>query len=167
MQLRGERGRASEEQTVSRTTCGTWLYTAPEVYKKEPYSAKVDQFAFAMILYELLQGAAPFKSLTAEEATVQLALGHRPELRPEVHPELRDLVLRCWAHDPATRPPFSKIQRLLQTVLAQLQPADFEEKPQSRFSMRTAAAPRVPSYNQRGKPVAAPEQPPSCGCTLC
>lgn len=75
MQLRGPRSSMSEEQTVSRTTCGTWLYTAPEVYKKEPYSAKVDQFAFSMIMFELLMGVAPFKALNAEEATVQSACG--------------------------------------------------------------------------------------------
>ena len=150
MQLRGERSHTSEQQTVSRTTCGTWLYTAPEVYKKEPYSPKVDQFAFGMILYELLHGAAPFKSLTPEEATVQLALGHRPDIKPDLRPELRDLLQRSWAHDPAARPSFSDLQRILQNVLAQLQPGDFEDT-----APLAARAPEAPA-----------KQDKQCGCTI-
>lgn len=97
MQLRGERLGHGEEQTVSRTTCGTWLYTAPEVFKKEPYTAKVDQFAFAMIVYELLMGTTPFRGISAEEATVQLAMGHRPQFKRAALPELKGLVEKCWA----------------------------------------------------------------------
>lgn len=50
------------------------------MFKKEPYTAKVDQFAFAMIVYELLMGTTPFRGISAEEATVQLAMGHRPQV---------------------------------------------------------------------------------------
>jgi hypothetical protein len=155
MQLRGERSATSEQQTVSRTTCGTWLYTAPEVYKKEPYTAKVDQFAFAMILFELLQGAPPFRAMSAEEATVQLALGHRPVFKRESHPELRALVERCWHQDPTERPSFAEIQRTLEKVLAQLQPADFEEK-----------GARVQSPRASSGGAAAGQQQPQCGCTV-
>ena len=156
MQLRGERSATSEEQTVSRTTCGTWLYTAPEVYKKEPYSAKVDQFAFAMILFELLQGTPPFRSLPAEEATVQLALGHRPQFKRDLMPELRDLVERCWHHDPGARPSFADIQRALEAALAKLQPADFEER-------RNSVLQRTSSPRHSGAEAAAQ---PGCACVL-
>lgn len=162
MQLRGERSRSSEEQTVSRTTCGTWLYTAPEVYKKEPYSAKVDQFAFGMILYELLHGCAPFKHLSPEETTVQLAMGHRPEVSPNIRPELRDLVVRCWAHDPSVRPSFADIQRILQNVLASLQPGDFEDRvalPASIHEFEQPAQHSTPAADAR-------EQSKQCGCTI-
>jgi len=150
MQLRGERSTTSEEQTVSRTTCGTWLYTAPEVFKKEPYTAKVDQFAFAMILFELLQGAPPFKRQTAEEATVLLAEGERPQFRREVLPALRDLVERCWDQDPAQRPSFAEIQEALEEALAALTPADYEERPLPR----------------RASSLPAAKAAPQCGCSI-
>jgi serine/threonine protein kinase len=161
MQLRGERSVTSEQQTVSRTTCGTWLYTAPEVYKKEPYTAKVDQFAFAMILFELLQGAPPFRAMPAEEATVQLALGHRPQFKREVNAELAALVERCWHQDPAARPSFAEIQRSLEAVLAQLQPADFEERTTSRSLL-----PRASREARGGAGAPAGGTQPQCGCTV-
>lgn len=116
MQLRGERLGHGEEQTVSRTTCGTWLYTAPEVFKKEPYTAKVDQFAFAMIVYELLMGTTPFRGISAEEATVQLAMGHRPPFKRHAPAELKALVEKCWAQDPFARPSFAEIEDGLSPV---------------------------------------------------
>ena len=159
MQLRGERSVASEEQTVSRTTCGTWLYTAPEVFKKEPYTAKVDQFAFAMILFELLQGTPPFRSLPAEDATLQLALGQRPQFKRESVPELQALIERCWHQDPGERPSFGEIQRCMETVLSRLPPSDFEEKappPRSSTGMRSRSSIQVDGDAQ-----------PACACVIC
>ena len=143
MQLRGEKRRASEEQLVSKTTCGTWLYTAPEVHNREPYSQKVDQFAFSMILYELLQGAAPFHTFSAEEATVQLALGHRPDFREGLNGDLCSLSKRCWSHEPYDRPSFAEIQAVLQGTLEQLvQPRDFEDAPARGGGAAGGAAPK-------------------------
>jgi len=154
MQLRGERSAGSEQQTVSRTTCGTWLYTAPEVFKKEPYTAKVDQFAFAMILFELQQGTPPFRSIPAEDATVQLALGQRPQFKRESVPELQELIERCWHQDPGVRPSFSEIQRTLETVLSRLLPSDFEEK-----------AP-LPRSSMRNSQTSAGDAQPGCACVV-
>jgi serine/threonine protein kinase len=160
MQLRGERSRSSEEQTVSRTTCGTWLYTAPEVFKKEPYTAKVDQFAFAMILFELLQGAPPFRSIPAEEATLQLALGQRPEFTRDIMPELRELIERCWHQDPGKRPSFGEVQRILEAVLSRLPPSEFEEKtppPRSSIGKLSRSSAQGPEGDAQ----------PACACVIC
>jgi hypothetical protein len=157
IQLRGERSQSSEEQTVSRTTCGTWMYTAPEVYKKEPYSPKVDQFAFGMILYELLHGCSAFKNMSPEEATKQLASGTRPEIAAAVRPELRALIERSWAHEPSIRPSFAEIQRTLQTVLGSLQPGDFEDR--LALSSRLNDAPQPAQRNAEGESK-------QCGCVI-
>lgn len=158
MQLRGEKRRASEEQLVSKTTCGTWLYTAPEVHNREPYSPKVDQFAFAIILYELLQGAPPFRTNTAEEATVQLALGHRPEFRAGLSGELCSLARRCWSHEPYDRPSFAEVQAVLEGVHETLAPADFEDRAAAAAAAKKAGA-------AASKPQAA-EEAPQCGCVV-
>ena len=160
MQLRGERSVSSEQQTVSRTTCGTWLYTAPEVFKKEPYTAKVDQFAFAMILFELLQGMPPFRSIPAEEATLQLALGQRPQFTRDIIPELRELIERCWHQDPGQRPSFGEVQRTLEAVLSRLPPSEFEEK---TVQPRSSIGKLSRSSNQGAEGDAQP----ACACVIC
>lgn len=173
MQLRGERLGHGEEQTVSRTTCGTWLYTAPEVFRKEPYTAKVDQFAFAMILYELLMGTTPFRGLPAEEATVQLALGHRPAFKRPITPELKQLIEASWHQDPTTRPTFIEIQRVLYNALAALPKSAFEEGVGQ--AVRRASQALTSSVRNRGssasrkgmssEPVQTQAEP-ACGCVI-
>jgi len=151
---------------VSRTTCGTWLYTAPEVYKKEPYSAKVDQFAYSIILYELLQGTPPFRTLEAEEAAVQLALGQRPDFPLALSEELQALVRHCWSHEPTERPAFSAVQAVLESVLGGLQPSEHEDAPS-----HAQPPPRDAPQGQRAHAVAGPASPdaaaqPQCGCVI-
>lgn len=55
-------------------------YMAPEVFRHELYNHKVDQYAFAMICYQLFQGMPPFFSLDPVQAA-RAAAQHaaRPE----------------------------------------------------------------------------------------
>ena len=45
-----------DEKSLQMTTLGTPSYVAPEITKREPYSNKVDVFAFGVIVYALLTG---------------------------------------------------------------------------------------------------------------
>lgn len=45
---------------------GTLKYIAPEILSFEPYSYKVDVYAFSLIMYELLTGKAPFKNINTK-----------------------------------------------------------------------------------------------------
>lgn len=55
-------------------------YMAPEVFRHELYNHKVDQYAFAMICYQLFQGLPPFYTLDPVQAA-RAAAQHsaRPE----------------------------------------------------------------------------------------
>jgi serine/threonine protein kinase len=53
---------------------------APEVFRHELYNHKVDQYAFAMICYQLFQGLPPFYSLDPVQAARAAAQHNaRPE----------------------------------------------------------------------------------------
>lgn len=53
---------------------------APEVFRHELYNHKVDQYAFAMICYQLFQGVPPFHSLDPVQAARAAAQHNaRPE----------------------------------------------------------------------------------------
>lgn len=57
-----------------------YRYMAPEVFRHELYNHKVDQYAFAMICYQLFQGQAPYNSLDPVQAARAAAtMGARPE----------------------------------------------------------------------------------------
>ena len=43
------------------TLCGTFEYMAPEMIQKKPYDHRIDIWALGILLFELIQGFAPFR----------------------------------------------------------------------------------------------------------
>ena len=53
----------AEEQSVSQTLCGSPLYMAPEIMRKEVSTTKTDLWSIGMMMYEMLFGFHPFKDI--------------------------------------------------------------------------------------------------------
>jgi serine/threonine protein kinase/tetratricopeptide (TPR) repeat protein len=94
--------------TASRALVGTPAYMAPEQLRGEPADARSDQFAFAVALYEALDGSRPFERNTAEKVAAgpRVAIGGR----------VGRVLERALAADPRERFPD------LRALLWQLQP---------------------------------------------
>ncbi len=85
---------------------GTPLYMAPEQVIGAPIDARADLYALGLLLFELLVGQPPFPGDDPGEAA-EARIGEDPpdpRTRAEVPDALAELVLRCLARDPATRP---------------------------------------------------------------
>lgn len=98
---------------------GSYRYMAPEVFLHESYNTKVDVFSFAMILYEMFEGAAPFASEDAYMAAKMVAEENkRPEFGLKTHyPDgMRELITRCWTEFAVKRPEFDSIVEELQQI---------------------------------------------------
>jgi len=50
----------NNDLSVMKTICGTWAYAAPEVILGKPYTSKVDNWSFGVLLYTLVSGYHPF-----------------------------------------------------------------------------------------------------------
>jgi serine/threonine protein kinase len=73
---------------------GSYRYMAPEVFLHEPYNANVDVYSFAMICFQLFEGAAPFEGVDAFLAAQQAALHNlRPQFSP-LPPNTPNLAVR-------------------------------------------------------------------------
>lgn len=48
------------ETLIKSEEVGTPMYMAPEIFSDEPYSYKVDVYAFSMLAYEIITGEIPF-----------------------------------------------------------------------------------------------------------
>lgn len=88
--------------------CGTPSYMSPElISKKEYYGGPSDIWACGVLLYTLLNGQFPFKSVTTEKELYRKIMRgifsvslHHDHLSHEV----RDLIKSMLAVDPAERP---------------------------------------------------------------
>jgi len=89
---------------------GTPRYMAPEAFKNEPCSEKIDVFAFGMILWEMYTGRLPWAGRSFSEVRSCVSSGtERPAIPSSAPPELARLISDCWAHDPQNRPDAASI----------------------------------------------------------
>jgi len=97
---------ATQTQTEAGLVLGTVPYMSPQQARGEPVDFRSDQFAFGLVLYEMVGGTHPFR----REASVQtmsaiIAEEARPigEVNPNTPVPLRWIIERCLAKDPAAR----------------------------------------------------------------
>ncbi|CAM0881753.1 unnamed protein product [Alopecurus aequalis] len=100
------------------------IWYAPEVLKPEVADAdarcteKADVYSFAMICFELLTGKVPFEDnhLQGDKTSKNIRAGERPLFPFQTPKYLTALTKRCWHADPAQRPGFSSVCRVLRYV---------------------------------------------------
>ncbi|KAK8642322.1 hypothetical protein V6N13_011670 [Hibiscus sabdariffa] len=129
--------RVQAQPGVMTAETGTYRWMAPEfpslnfiqlsdilsalgpwkVIEHKPYDHKADVFSFGVVLWELLTGKLPYENLTPLQAAVGVVQkGLRPVIPKHTHPNLVELLERCWQQDPSLRPEFSEISNILEDL---------------------------------------------------
>jgi serine/threonine-protein kinase len=93
--------------TEAGTALGTPDYMAPEQVRMETLSSATDVYALGIATYELLGGKTPFEG--SDVPTVLLGQVTSPPpplraLRPELPPQVEEVIFWALAKDPADRP---------------------------------------------------------------
>jgi len=120
-----EAGLIDKEQTLTGThvAVGTELYMGPELFSPKPtLTGAVDQYALAVMVYELLCGRRPFVGDTAH-LIVEVTTKQPPpldRLQPGLPPRLVQAVHRGLAKRPAER--FPSCSTFAAAVLADVPP---------------------------------------------
>ncbi|KAK4770695.1 hypothetical protein SAY87_031227 [Trapa incisa] len=124
-----------------------FIWHAPEVLarqgttpgpspSKTRHSEKADVYSFAMICFELLTEKVPFEDghLQGDNVIRNIKAGERP-LFPFSSPKFMvNLTKKCWATDPASRPNFSSICRVLRYIKKFLVAnPEYDQHPQLRM----------------------------------
>ncbi|KAJ3210810.1 hypothetical protein HDU67_004994 [Dinochytrium kinnereticum] len=98
---------------------GTLQWMAPEhlTNRDVQTTTKSDVYAFGVILWEIATRKKPWKSVPFRRIVEAVGRGERP-LVPAAGWEasFKELVDCCWASDPAFRPDFVKIKKMLRKV---------------------------------------------------
>ncbi|KAG6409338.1 hypothetical protein SASPL_127376 [Salvia splendens] len=100
------------------------IWLAPEVLAElggkcsGNYSEKADVYSFGMLCFELLTGKVPFEDshLQGEQMARNVMAGERPLFSRPTPKYLTNLTKKCWQTNPALRPSFSSICRILRYI---------------------------------------------------
>mmetsp|Transcript_31705 Transcript_31705/g.74062 ORF Transcript_31705/g.74062 Transcript_31705/m.74062 type:complete len:352 (+) Transcript_31705:134-1189(+) len=97
---------------------GTCHWMAPEVFGSN-YDVKVDVYSFAMVLYEAICRRVPFQEVETALVEKYAKQGIRPSLAAvptDCPPQLKELMVQCWAQSATERPRFGHIVRTLKSL---------------------------------------------------
>ncbi len=107
-------GFATAPAAIPETTAwGTPAYMAPEALRREPITARADQFSFCVSLWESLFGEPPFAGETAEARMAAVRDGQRRDssVQSTIPSSLRKHVNQGLSTDPSAR--FESMNALL------------------------------------------------------
>ena len=127
LQDAGESGPSEEPLTGTHIGIGTPDYMSPEQFSpKAVINGRSDQYALAVVVYELLTGSTPFTGSTTHFAVEHLTLPPPPlgDRQLGLPSRLCSAVQWALAKDPADR--FESCREFAATVLADVQPMAVE-----------------------------------------
>ena len=98
---------------------GNLRWMSPEIFNQSTeYNTKADVYNFSLCIWELLSGEVPFANLTPLQAAQEMAVkGSRPPVNDSYPDSLVQLMKQCWTENPAERPDFASIVKLLNDIL--------------------------------------------------
>lgn len=117
--LQAEDETAVKGLTGTGMALGTPAYMAPELISGSIPDARIDQYALAVMTYELLAGRKPFDGPTPAAVLLAHATGQAPPLTsllPAIAGTVSNAVARGMARDPVAR--FSSCKEFAQSVLS-------------------------------------------------
>uniref|UniRef100_A0A164XUE8 Protein kinase domain-containing protein n=1 Tax=Daucus carota subsp. sativus TaxID=79200 RepID=A0A164XUE8_DAUCS len=102
---------------VSGGLNGTLPWMAPELRTGKKVSEKVDVFSFGIVLWEILTGEEPYKSIDNDTFYGGIFNNTlRPAIPSYCDPEWKKLMEQCWDSDPTVRPTFTEIANRLRVM---------------------------------------------------
>jgi serine/threonine protein kinase len=102
-----------ENQLEMTNSIGTPVYMAPEL-AASTYTAKVDVYAFGIMLFEIVTAKKAFAKLRGQNAyhlINAVKSGLRPDVPPDVPAHVKELMQACWDPEPDRRPSFTDMLR--------------------------------------------------------
>lgn len=95
---------------------GTPEWMAPELLRQDPFEEQSDVYSFGVILWELVMCEKPWKDDHPMQIVFKVgSRGAKLETPPASAciPEVRDLIERCFAEEPTSRPKFAELVKTL------------------------------------------------------
>ena len=89
---------------------GTPAFMAPELLDENTFTEKSDVYSYAVVLWEIHDRGIPWRGLDMMQIMRKVVdKGERPPVPAGMPDDLRELMVRAWAHDAAERPTFEEL----------------------------------------------------------
>eukprot|EP00727_Mastigamoeba_balamuthi_P007388 m51a1_g327 putative serine-threonine protein (1044) ;mRNA; f:455802-459694 len=98
---------------------GTPIYMAPEMFGGSGYNHKIDQYSYAVTVWQLFSREMPWRTVSCWKIPDLVIKGQRPPIPPKCPLEFAALIGACWAHCPGDRPEFADVCASLHEVFAE------------------------------------------------
>jgi len=111
------------EEKERMTILGTVAFMAPELVDNHPrYDEKIDIYALAVTMWEILTGQEPYLSLSTFQIYDLVRQGQRPEINEEsvIPPSVQEIIQLAWQNEAQDRPTTSQLEALIEVQLRQL-----------------------------------------------
>eukprot|EP00737_Agarophyton_chilense_P003231 gb/GEZJ01003755.1/.p1 GENE.gb/GEZJ01003755.1/~~gb/GEZJ01003755.1/.p1 ORF type:complete len:825 (-),score=110.26 gb/GEZJ01003755.1/:226-2700(-) len=98
---------------------GTPEWMAPEMLRQDPFDEQSDVYSFGVILWELVMCEKPWKDDHPMQIVFKVgSRGERLETPPPdlCIPEIRQMIVQCFADNPRDRPKFSELAAKLEDI---------------------------------------------------
>ena len=122
---------------------GTPAFMAPELLEDNVFDEKSDVYSYAMVLWEIWDKGLPWHGLQPMQIMRKVVdKRQRPPVPAGMPAELRVLMVRAWAPDPADRPDFAGISSRLKAFSPRTRAAARPPASSAQNSTRSLANPR-------------------------
>ena len=119
---------ASSERQLMTQQIGTPHWMAPELFLTSDYTNKVDVYAYAIMMWELLTESTPFKGYNGQQIAMAVCnRNERPVLPPNTPKKIKTFIVRCWDMNPDKRPSFEQICKVLDDKKVMFEGTDPDE----------------------------------------
>ena len=117
--ITGIRGNGVESEDPYSGQMKFYKWMALESLLHKIFSTKSDSWSYGILLYEIMtHGEEPYHQWSGNEAKEKIQEGYRMPCPPDCPDEVYTIMMGCWNENPSQRPPFSKIERKLEDVIA-------------------------------------------------
>jgi len=102
--------------TVMMTSCGTPSYMPPEVFLDDVYTTKADVFSYAMIMYVMITGHAPWSLRSSKKSTATNKFAIVKRIGDGKRPKIPDLASILKVIDDGRKSSKDLLSRLLKLM---------------------------------------------------